>query len=63
MRILVVLFLVAIVASLLSALGFLLRDKGGVRTARALALRVGLSIALFALLMLGYASGLITDRL
>ena len=63
MRVVVVLFLVLIVGSLLSALGFLLCDKGGQRTARALALRVGLSITLFTLLMLGYASGLITGKL
>ncbi len=63
MRIVVVVFLVLIVGSLLSALGFLLRDKGGQRTARALALRVGLSITLFVLLIVGYASGLITGKL
>lgn len=46
--------------SLTSALGFLVRDRGeGDRTVRALTLRVGLSVALFALLMLGFAAGLI----
>jgi hypothetical protein len=54
---------VLIVGSLLSALGFLLRDKGGQRTARALALRVGLSMVLFVLLMLAYASGLVNGKL
>ncbi len=64
MRIVVVIFLVLIVASLGSALLFLVRDKGtGKRTARALALRVGLSITLFLLLMAGFASGLITGKL
>jgi hypothetical protein len=63
-RIVVIVFLVLIVASLASALVFLLRDQGDRRrTVRALALRVGLSIALFVLLMAGFASGLITQRL
>jgi hypothetical protein len=64
MRIVVIVFLVLIVASLGSALLFLVRDKGkGMRTARALALRVGFSLALYVLLVAGYASGFITDRL
>ncbi|MDT3670647.1 MAG: twin transmembrane helix small protein [Aromatoleum sp.] len=64
MRIVVIVFLVLIVGSLASALLFLLRDHGrGRRTARALAIRVGLSIALFVLLMAGFATGLITQRL
>ncbi|ATE58806.1 twin transmembrane helix small protein [Thauera sinica] len=64
MRIVVILFLVMIVASLGSALLFLLRDRGGgTRMARALAIRVGLSLALFATLMAGFATGLIDGRL
>ncbi|MFN3983893.1 MAG: twin transmembrane helix small protein [Rhodocyclaceae bacterium] len=64
MRFIVILFLVLIVASLGSALVFLMKDKGsGERTVRALAIRVGLSITLFALLMIGFATGLITTRL
>jgi len=64
MNIVVIVFLVLIVASLASALVFLLRDQGkGRRTVHALALRVALSIALFVLLMAGLASGLITQRL
>jgi hypothetical protein len=64
MRIVVIIFLVLIVGSLASALVFLVRDRGkGRRTARALALRVGLSLALFVLLIAGFASGLITQRL
>ncbi len=65
MRIVVILFLVAIVASLASALVFLFRDQGHDRTrmVKALAVRVGLSIMLFVLLAAGYYSGLITDRL
>lgn len=64
MRSLVILFLVAIVASLGSALFYVFRDRGQTRRAvKALALRVGLSISLFALLMAGYYFGLIQQRL
>ncbi len=67
MRFVVILFLLLIVASLASALLLLLRNGsaagGGTRMARALAIRVGLSLTLFALLMAGFASGLIEGRL
>ena len=64
MRIVVILFLVLIVASLGSALLFLLKDKGnGERTVKALALRVGLSVTLFLMLMVGYATGLLQGKL
>lgn len=49
-----------IIASLASALIFLMKDKGkSNRTVNALALRVGFSIALFALLLTAYYFGLI----
>lgn len=52
--------LIGVVVSLFSGLFFLYRDRGeGVRTAKALTLRIGLSIAIFALLMLGFRFGLI----
>ena len=58
MRIIVILALVAIVVSLFSALVFLYRDKGrGTRIVKALAIRVGLSVGLFAFLMLSYYLG------
>ncbi|MCW5597099.1 MAG: twin transmembrane helix small protein [Rhodocyclaceae bacterium] len=65
MRIVVILFLIAIIASLTSALVFLFRDQGRERKrmVKALALRVGLSIMLFVILTAGYYSGLITDKL
>lgn len=64
MRIVVLIFLVLIIASLGSALVFLIRDHGtGTRTVKALALRVGLSIVLFVLLMVGLATGVIEGRL
>jgi hypothetical protein len=65
MRVVVILFLAAIVASLASALVFLFRDEGvdRARMVKALAVRVGLSIMLFVLLAAGYLSGLIPERL
>ena len=53
-----------ILASLFSALFFIYKDRGGSKRAvKALALRVGLSVGLFLLLMAGYYFGLIKDRL
>jgi hypothetical protein len=50
--------LVLIVGSLGSALFFLMRDKGRTRnTARALAVRVGLSVALFLFILLAHQVG------
>jgi hypothetical protein len=60
MKIVVVLFLVVILASLGSALYYLIRDKGASdRTVKALTVRVVLSIVLFVLLIAGYYVGLI----
>jgi len=59
-KILIVLALLVIVGSLFSALYFLSKDKtGGERTVKALTVRIGLSITLFLMLMLGYYFGLI----
>ena len=58
MKIIVILVLIAIIVSLFSALVFLYRDKGkGNRMITALALRVGLSVGLFAFLMISYRLG------
>ena len=55
-----VLTLLVIVGSLFSALFFLSKDKsGGDRTVKALTVRIGLSITLFLILMIGYFFGLI----
>lgn len=63
MRILVLLFMVLILASLASALYFLIKDKGqSDRTVKMLTLRVGLSLVLFLLLMGGYYFGLIPQN-
>lgn len=64
MKIVVILFVILIVASLASALYYLVRDRGqSDRTVKALTVRVAFSVALFALLMLGFYFGLITDKL
>jgi hypothetical protein len=58
MKILVALAFILILGSLGSALFFLMRDKGkSNRTVNALAMRVGLSIALFLLLLAAYKMG------
>lgn len=63
MKIIIVLFLLVIVGSLASALLYLVRDKGDSdRTVKALTVRIGLSVALFILLMLGYYFGLIPQQ-
>lgn len=60
LKIIIIVMLVLIVGSLFSALFFLVKDKGsGERTARALTIRISLSLALFVMLMLGYYFGLI----
>lgn len=59
-KIFIVITLLVIVGSLFSALFYLMKDKGTTtRTARALTVRISLSIILFALLMLGYYFGVI----
>ena len=58
MKIILIAGLVAVVASLLSALYYLYRDRGqGMRMVNALALRVALSAALIAFLVLSYYLG------
>ncbi len=52
--------LLGVIGSLFSGLFFLFRDQGdGKRAVKALTVRIGLSMAIFALLMLGYRFGLI----
>jgi hypothetical protein len=64
MRYVVIGALILIVASLGSALFFVFQDRSGSRRAvKALALRVGLSLALFLFLMIGFYFGLIPGRL
>ena len=59
MRYVVIVMLLAIVASLASAAVYMLRGRGdSKRMAKALAVRVGLSVGLFLLLLAGYLLGL-----
>lgn len=58
MKIFVAIAFILILASLASALIFLMRDKGkSNRTVQALTWRVGLSVALFLLILLCYKLG------
>jgi cytochrome bd-type quinol oxidase subunit 2 len=62
-KILVIVILLAIIGSLGSALFHLSSGKGdSKKMARALTVRVGLSVALFILLMLAWYNGLITPH-
>lgn len=64
MKILVIILMLIIAGSLLSAGFYLVRDRGqSDRTVRALTIRVVLSVCVFALLMLGHYFGLIGGRL
>lgn len=63
MKIVIIVFVILILFSLGSALYYLVRDKGTTdRTVKALTYRVGLSIALFAILMLSFYFGLIPGK-
>ncbi|MBO9536568.1 twin transmembrane helix small protein [Herbaspirillum sp.] len=58
MKIVVAIAFILILASLASALVFLMRDKGkSNRTVQALTLRVGFSVALFLFILLSYKLG------
>ena len=58
MRYVVIVAFVLIIASLASALVFMMKDKGrSDRTVQALALRVGFSIALFVSILVAYKLG------
>jgi hypothetical protein len=57
---LIVLVLIAILVSLFSGMFFLVKDNGqSKRTVKALTIRIALSIILFILIMLAFATGLI----
>jgi hypothetical protein len=58
MRIFVVLAFIGILASLASALVYLMKDKGTTnRTVNALTVRIGLSVALFLIVLLAHHFG------
>ncbi|MEI8384998.1 MAG: twin transmembrane helix small protein [Nitrosomonadaceae bacterium] len=55
MKVVAILFFLFIVGSLASAMFYLVKDKGqSTRTVKALTFRIGLSVVLFALMMLGF---------
>lgn len=59
-KIFIVVFLVAIIAALGSGLVFLVRDPDDTRrTVTALTWRIGLSLLLIALLVIGYLTGIV----
>ncbi len=60
-RLIVIVVLIAILASLGSALVAILRGRSG-PTLQALTLRIALSIGLFVFLMIAYATGLISPH-
>ncbi len=62
-KIVVICLLAAVVISLGSALFHLVNDKGDSnKMVRALTVRIGLSIALFVLIMIGWKLGLVTPH-
>jgi hypothetical protein len=64
MRIVVVILMIAILASMGSALFHLLRERSrSERMVKALTIRVGLSVSLFLLLMAGFYFGLFPGKL
>ncbi len=63
LKIVVIAILLTILFSLGSGLIFLVQDKGrSNRTVKALTVRIALSVALFILLMIAYATGLIAPH-
>ena len=63
LKILIVVIFLGIIVSMASALFFLVKDKGqSTRTLNALTVRIGVSIALFALLFVLWGLGLIAPH-
>ena len=59
-KILVVILLLFIMSALFSGMYYMMKDKGkSDRAVKALTWRIGMSVALFAMLMVGAATGLI----
>jgi len=55
LKVVAILFFLFIVGSLASAMFYLVKDKGqSTRAVKALTFRIGLSVVLFALMMLGF---------
>lgn len=58
-KLFIVLMLFAVLGSLFSGLYYIYRDPAGVRAVRALTWRIGLSVTLFVLLLIGFRFGII----
>jgi hypothetical protein len=62
-KLIAVLMLLTILSSLAMGFVYLVKDKGqSDRTVKALTVRIGLSVALFALFLIGAATGVITPH-
>ena len=63
MRIVIIILLFAVIASLFSGLYFVYKDKGNSnRAVISLTIRIGLSVLVFAILIVSYYFGWITER-
>lgn len=63
MRIVIIILLFAVIASLFSGLYFVYKDKGSSnRAVISLTIRVGLSVLVFVILIVSYYFGWITER-
>jgi len=59
-HLIIILVLIAILGSLFSGMYFMLKDRGrSTRNIKALSIRIGLSLLLFALLIVAYLTGII----
>lgn len=59
-RLIIIVVLIAILGSLFSGMYFMIRDRGrSTRSVKALSIRIGLSMLLFALLVIAYLTGII----
>ena len=59
-KLIIILVLLLILASLFSGMYFMLKDRGrSTRNVKALSIRIGLSLLLFALLIVAYLMGII----
>ena len=60
MKLIIVLIFAGILVALFSGMFFMIRDKGdSTRNVKSLSIRIGLSLALFALLIILYLTGVI----
>ena len=63
MRLIIIVIFFAILVSLFSGVFFMIRDKGqSTRSVKALSIRIGLSLAVFAFLIFAYVMGWISPN-